>query len=152
MTEPTEPETADALAVRVGAAIRANDSASRALGIEIVEMREGYAQVRMQVRDDMLNGLGSCHGGMLFSLADSAFAYACNSRNQATVAAGCSIEFLAPVPPGTHLSAVAQERVLVGRRGVYDVTVSKDDGEVVATFRGISSRVKGEVIGATPLF
>jgi acyl-CoA thioesterase len=95
----------------------------------------------------MLNGLGSCHGGMMFALADSAFAFACNSHNEATVAAGCSIEFLQPVPPGAVLTAIAQERARVGRRGVYDVTLSDGAGRVVALFCGKSARVAGEVIG-----
>ena len=140
------------LAIRVGESMFANDSASRSLGMRIAEMREGYARVVMTVREDMLNGLGSCHGGMMFTLADSAFAFACNSRNEATVAAGCSIEFLRPVPAGAVLTAEAQERVLVGRRGVYDVTVRDQDGQAVAAFCGKSGRVQGEVIGAPPLF
>ena len=147
----TLPE-GDTLAIRVGESMFANDSASRSLGMRIVEMREGYARVVMTVREDMLNGLGSCHGGMMFTLADSAFAFACNSRNEATVAAGCSIEFLRPVPAGAVLTAEAQERVRVGRRGVYDVTVHDQDGQAVAAFCGKSGRVQGEVIGAPPLF
>lgn len=142
---PSQDE--DGLAREVGEAMFAHDTASKALGMSIEEIRPGYARLSMLVRADMLNGLGSCHGGMMFALCDSAFAFACNSRNQATVAAGCSIEFLAPVAPGSRLTAVAQERVLAGRRGVYDVTLTDAQGQVVAVFSGKSARVQGEVIG-----
>lgn len=152
MTDKSIKQNADRLAVQVGESMFSTDSASTSLGMNIEQMREGYARVSMRVRKDMLNGLGSCHGGIIFTLADSAFAFACNSRNQATVAAGCSIEFLRPVPPGALLIAEASERVLAGRRGVYDVLVRDQDGEIVATFCGKSGRVNGEVIGAPPLF
>lgn len=148
----TNQEKKDALARRVAESMFAADAASRALGMKIEEMREGYARLVMTVRPDMLNGLGSCHGGMMFSLADSAFAFACNSRNEATVAAGCSIEFLTPVPAGAILTAEAQERVLSGRRGIYDVLIREQNGAVVASFCGKSGRFKGEVIGASPIF
>ena len=88
--------SAEELAARVGEAMWARDSASQALGMTLEEVRPGYARVRMTVRSDMLNGHGTCHGGLVFALADSAFAFACNSRDVVTVAAGCSIEFLAP--------------------------------------------------------
>lgn len=152
MNNSSDSGDMDALARRVGEAMYAQDSASKSLGIRIAEMRAGYCRAVMTVRQDMLNGLGSCHGGMMFALADSAFAFACNSRNEATVAAGCSIEFLAPVPPGAELTAIAEERVVAGRRGVYEVMVRDQTGHVVAAFTGKSGRVKGEVIGAAPLF
>lgn len=135
-----------ALAWRVAESMRERDSASRALGMEILAMAAGEASVSMRIRDDMLNGHGSCHGGMIFSLADSAFAFACNSRNEVTVAAGCSIEFLSPGWPGQTLTAVAREQARSGRQGVYDVRVCNDNDEVVAVFRGKSTRIRGEVV------
>ena len=152
MSSKSPQHDGDDLARRVGQEMLARDTASKALGMELVEMREGYARLVMRVRPDMLNGLGSCHGGMIFCLADSAFAFACNSRNEASVAAGCSIEFLAAVAPGAVLTAEARERARSGRRGVYEISVSNEAGEIVALFCGKSGRVKGEVIGADPLF
>ncbi len=128
MNDPQVLDAGNELARRVAAAMFANDTASKALGMRIEEMRPGYARLSMIVRADMLNGLGSCHGGMMFALADSAFAFACNSHNEATVAAGCSIEFLQPVPPGAVLTAIAQERARVGRRGVYPDTLGSAAG------------------------
>ena len=137
----------EALAARVGEAMWARDSASQALGMTLEEVRPGYARLRMTVRGDMLNGHGTCHGGLVFALADSAFAFACNSRDVVTVAAGCSIEFLAPAREGDELVAVAQERSLEGRNGVYDVDVTRADGGVVATFRGRSAATRATVLG-----
>ena len=114
------------------------DDASRALGMELVDVGEGTAVVRMVVRDDMVNGHGMCHGGLVAALADSAFAAACNSREVATVAAGFDVSFLRPAGPGDVLTAVAGERSLQGRSGIYDVTVTREDGEVVAELRGRS--------------
>ena len=99
----------------------------------------------MVVRPDMVNGHQTCHGGMIFSLADTAFAYACNSYNLSTVASACHIDFLAPGREGDVLEAVAVERSAAGRTGVYDVTVSVVGGKTVALFRGKSYRIKGEV-------
>ena len=101
----------------------------------------------MTVRADMLNGHAICHGGFVFTLADSAFAFACNSYNLNTVANGCTIEFLAPAHEGDVLTAVAHERSQVGRNGVYDVDVRNQDAVMIAHFRGKSTRIKGEVIG-----
>lgn len=134
------PEEAAAAA---GAAMYARDAASQALGMALEEVREGYARLRMTVRADMLNGHGTCHGGLVFALADSAFAFACNSRGVTTVAAGCSIEFLAPAREGDELVAVAEERFLEGRHGVYDVGVRRADGSLVAAFRGRSAATRG---------
>lgn len=139
----------ETLAGRVGEAMWARDTASQALGMTLEEMRPGYARLRMTVRGNMLNGHGTCHGGLVFALADSAFAFACNSRDVVTVAAGCSIEFLAPSREGDELVAVAQERSLEGRNGVYDVDVTRPDGSVVATFRGRSAATRESVLGAT---
>jgi acyl-CoA thioesterase len=104
----------------------------------------------MPVRADMLNGHQTCHGGYLFTLADSAFAYACNSHNQNTVASACHIDFLAPAMEGDILEAEAVERSLTGRTGVYDVTVRTHAGKTIALFRGKSYRISGEVIDGQP--
>jgi acyl-CoA thioesterase len=138
------------LARRVADAMFAKDFASQSLGIRIEEMRPGYARLRMQVQQKMLNGYHICHGGMLFTFADSAFAFACNSRDEATVAAGCSIEFLRPVQEGEMLTAIAQERSLTGRTGIYDIDVLDAEGRPVAIFRGKSARVKGGVLETLP--
>ena len=130
----------------VGEAMYARDGASQALGMALEEVRPGYARLRMTVRPDMLNGHGTCHGGLVFALADSAFAFACNSRNVVTVASGCTIEFLAPAEEGDVLVAEAQERSLAGRNGVYDVDVRRDGGGLVATFRGRSAATRGRVL------
>jgi acyl-CoA thioesterase len=115
----------------------ASDAASRMLGIELVEYRHGWARTRMTVRDDMVNGHGMCHGGIVFSLADTAFACACNSWGPVTVAAGCDIVFVAPAGRGDVLTAEARVRARYGRNGVYDVTVTSGD-TVIAEFRGRS--------------
>jgi acyl-CoA thioesterase len=124
----------------------ARDRASQALGMSLEEVRPGFARVRMTVRADMLNGHGTCHGGIIFALADSAFAFACNSRDVVTVASSCAIEFLAPVREGDELVAEAQERALQGRNGVYDVDVRRAGEELVATFRGRSAATRGRVL------
>ena len=137
---------ADALATRVADAMFARDRASRALGMRIVRIGPGHAELAMTVRNDMVNGHALCHGGLVFTLADSAFAFACNSYNFNTVANGCTIEFLAPAHEGDVLTAVAHERSQVGRNGIYDVEVRNQDGVTVANFRGKSTRIKGEVV------
>jgi acyl-CoA thioesterase len=124
----------------------ANDACSKALGIDILEVRAGYARLRMSVRPDFLNGHQICHGGLMFTLADSAFAFACNSYNINTVAAGCSIEFLRPVHGGDVLTAEAVEQTLSGRNGIYDIRVTNRANETVAMFRGKSTQIKGTVI------
>lgn len=134
------------IAAAVGAAMYARDGASQALGMTLEEVRPGYARLRMTVRRDMLNGHGTCHGGLVFALADSAFAFACNSRDVATVASGCTIEFLAPAEEGDALVAEAQERSLEGRTGVYDVDVRLAEGRLVAMFRGRSAATRGRVL------
>jgi acyl-CoA thioesterase len=138
--------TVEETAAAVGEAMYARDRASQALGMALDEVRPGYARLSMTVREDMLNGHGICHGGLVFALADSAFAFACNSRDVLTVAAGCSVEFLAPAREGDALVAEARERFLEGRNGVYDVDVSRGDGELVATFRGRSAATRKRVL------
>lgn len=141
-------DSAVELARRVGQAMFDRDTASQGLGMRIEEIGPGSARLSMVVRHDMLNGHRICHGGFMFTLADSAFAFACNSRNEATVAAGCSIEYLRPVAEGETLTAIAQERVLSGRTGIYDITLVDSAGQPVALFRGKSARIKGEVLVA----
>jgi len=137
---------AQALAQRVADAMFARDRASQGLGMRITRVGPGHAELTMTVRGDMVNGHAICHGGFVFTLADSAFAFACNSYNMNTVANGCTIEFLAPAHEGDVLTAVAQERAQVGRNGVYDVEVRNQDGVTIAHFRGKSTRIKGEVL------
>jgi acyl-CoA thioesterase len=124
----------------------AADLASRQLGITLEEVAPGRAVARMRVTEEMIQGHGTCHGGYIFLLADSAFAFACNSHGPVAVAAACDVVFVAPVRLGDELVAEAEERVLFGRNGVYDVTVRRVTGEsagdVVAEFRG-RSRVVG---------
>jgi acyl-CoA thioesterase len=122
------------------------DACSQALGLVLLEVRPGYASMRMQVRPDFLNGHQICHGGLIFTLADSTFAFACNSYNINTVASGCSIEFLRPVPAGEELTAEAVEQTLSGRNGIYDIRVTNRAGEIVAMFRGKSAQIRGTVI------
>lgn len=137
---------AQELAEAVAGAMFAADRASQKLGMRIVAVRPGYAQLKMRVQPDMLNGHRMCHGGFIFCLADSAFAFACNTHNQTTVAAGCTIDYLAPAREGDELTAEAVEQAVMGRTGVYDVAVSNQKGERIAIFRGRSYRIKGEVI------
>ncbi|MYM70045.1 hydroxyphenylacetyl-CoA thioesterase PaaI [Pseudoduganella sp. FT55W] len=137
---------AQALAEAVAAAMFARDPASQALGMVIDAVAPGYARMSMPVRADMLNGHQTCHGGFIFTLADSAFAFACNSRNHVTVGAGCSIDYLAPGHEGDVLSATAVEQSLAGKSGIYDVKVSNQEGRTIALFRGKSHRISGSVI------
>ncbi len=140
------PQEAQALAQSVAAAMYARDRASQSLGMMIAAVGPGHAELTMTVRQDMLNGHAICHGGFVFALADSAFAFACNSYNLTTVASGCAIDFVAPAHEGDLLTAVAQERSVSGRTGVYDIEVTNQRGERVAFFRGKSYRIKGHVV------
>jgi acyl-CoA thioesterase len=137
---------AQALAESVAEVMWARDRATNALGMKIEEVRPGYARISMVVRGDMVNGHHICHGGLIFTLADSAFAYACNSYNKNTVASACNIDFLAPGREGDVLDAEAIEQSQAGRTGVYDVTVRDGAGKTIALFRGKSYRISGEVI------
>jgi acyl-CoA thioesterase len=134
--------SAQQVAERSAAAMWADDRASRALGLVLEEVGPGRATLRMTVRDDMVNGHAIGHGGLTFTLADSAFAFACNSYNRSTVAAGADIRFLAPTRLGDVLVAEAVERERSGRDGVYDVTVRCGD-VVVAEFVGRSKEIRG---------
>ncbi len=139
-------DAAQKLAEAVVEKMFAADAASQKMGMRVTAVRPGYARVEMKVLPEMLNGHATCHGGFVFSLADSAFAFACNSYNFATVAAGCSIDFLAPTYAGDYLVAEAIEQAALGRTGVYDVCVSNQRGERVALFRGRSHRIRGQFI------
>ena len=136
----------DDVARRSAEAMLAGDSASAGAGMELVEVGPGRATVTMTVRPDMVNGHDIAHGGYVFLLADTAFAVACNSYGQSTVAAGCDIEFVTPVRAGDLLRAEATERHRAGRSGIYDVSVVRDDGAVVAELRGRSRTVAGTLI------
>lgn len=120
-----------------------NDAASKYLGIEVLSVGPGTASLRMLIENRHLNGHGVCHGGFIFTLADSAFAYACNSYNQVTVAQQAAISFISPVHPGDSLTATAREVNRSGRSGIYDIEVVRTDGQVVAEFRGCSRTVRG---------
>ena len=138
--------SADSLAASIAHSMLASEGTGPAWGVEIEEAREGYARIRMTLRADMLNGHGIGHGGMIFSLADTAFAYACNSRNLRTVAAQASIVFLDAAREGEVLVAEAEEQALVGRSGVYNVRVRTEGGRVIAEFQGFSRSIGGQVI------
>jgi phenylacetic acid degradation protein PaaD len=134
------------LAERAVEALWRGDSASRQLGMSIEDCGPGRANVTMRIRSDMVNGHGICHGGLIFALADSAFAFACNSYGDNTVAASATIEFLLPAREGDELRAVASERWRRGRSGIYEIEVSNQNGDAVAIFRGRSHQVAGRLI------
>jgi len=141
---------AQRLAEAAAQALSARDRASDALGMKLIEVRPGYARMQMTVREDMVNLHGTAHGGLVFTLADSAFAYACNSHNKVAVASSCSIDFLRPAHLGETLTATAVEQALIGRSGVYDVRVENKRGELVALFRGKSAQIRGTVTEGAP--
>lgn len=122
----------------------ASDRASQALGMAITAIGPGTATLTMPVRDDMLNGHGICHGGMIFTLADSAFAFACNTYNQLTVAQSNQITYLTPGQAGDTLTAQATEVARIGRSGTYDVVIKGSNGQDIAVFRGLSRTIQGQ--------
>jgi len=135
------------LAARVGQGMFDVDVASRdTMGMQLVCCEPGRAVMRMEVKPLHLNGHQICHGGFIFTLADSTFAFACNSHNRVTVAAGCSIEFLKPGQLGDVLTCEGLEQVLQGRHGIYDMRVVNQRHEVVALFRGKSAQIQGTVV------
>lgn len=134
-------ETTDAAGEEAARALYATDRASQALGMKLVRAGAGIATVTMTVRADMTNGHGICHGGFIFALADSAFAFACNSHGLPTVAAGVAIDFVAPARLDEELTATAREQWLGGRTGIYDITVTGRGGKVLAFVRGRSHRL-----------
>ena len=137
LVDGTPDEPLD-VAVRCARAMWAADQASRRLGMQLGEVVPGHARLTVRVTEEMVNGHGTCHGGYLAVLADSAFAFACNTYDDVTVAAGFDISFTAPAYLGDELVAVAAERVRYGRNGLYDVTVTRSDGTVIAEYRGRS--------------
>jgi acyl-CoA thioesterase len=124
----------------------ADDEATRALGMELVSVEPGHAVLAMTVSQRMVNGHKTCHGGYIFTLADSAFAFACNTYNQRTVAQHCAVTFVNPARLGERLVARAMERQRAGRSGIYDVTVTREEGFIIAEFRGHSRTVEGELV------
>ncbi|WP_332689059.1 hydroxyphenylacetyl-CoA thioesterase PaaI [Bosea sp. (in: a-proteobacteria)] len=132
-------------AQRAAQVMWASDKASQALGMEIVSTGPGEAVLAMTISPDMTNGHGTAHGGFIFALADSAFAFACNSYGETTVAAHCSISYVRPGKAGARLVATAREVSRSGRSGIYDVRVSSD-GETIAEFRGHSRTIGGSFI------
>ena len=141
----TDPQQ---LAEQCAEAMFARDQASQKLGMKVISIAPGKAVLTMTVSEDMIQGHGSCHGGYLFTLADSAFAFSCNTYDKATVASGCSIDFMAGAKAGDVLTATAAEQSRGGRTGVYDITVTNQDGRTVALFRGKSYQVRGTVINS----
>ncbi|MGO3859326.1 MAG: hydroxyphenylacetyl-CoA thioesterase PaaI [Neisseriaceae bacterium] len=139
---------AQALAEATVASLQAKETLPGAMKMQLVDTRPGYARLSMAVADFMLNAHGMCHGGMIFSLADTAFAYACNNRNHNTVGAACTIDYTAPAFPGDVLQAEATETFMAGRTGVYDVVVTNQTGQLIALFRGKSHRIRGEVLAS----
>jgi acyl-CoA thioesterase len=135
-----------ARARRVAQAMFQRDRASQSLGMRIIGVRPGWARLAMRVRADMINGHGICHGGLVFSLADSAFAFACNSHNDSTVAAAASIDYLAAAREGDELTAEASELWRSRRSGLYEIAVANQRGERIALFRGRSHRIDGQVL------
>lgn len=132
-------------AERAAQAMWNKDSASPALGLKMENVDEGHAQLSLVVEKRHTNGHGICHGGVIFMLADTAFAFACNSRNQSTVAHHNAITYVAPARPGDQLMATATEVSLRGRNGIYDVTVVNQDNDLIAEFRGCSRAVRGHL-------
>jgi acyl-CoA thioesterase len=143
---PTSDAQTYRLAEQAAQALFAGDQASRNLGITIEEVRPGFARLRMAVRTDMVNGHGMCHGGIVFALADSAFAVACNTHNAVTVAAAASIDFLAPAHVRDELTAEARELWRSKRSGLYEISVSNQRGETIALFRGRSHCIGGQLV------
>lgn len=132
-----------ALARRCAEAMWANDRASHGLGMEIVDIGPGRASLTMTVRESMTNGQGICHGGFIFALADSTFAFACNTYGQRAVAQHCAVTFLRPAQLGDRLTAECVGRARAGRSGIYDVSVKRSDGTLIAEFRGQSRTIEG---------
>jgi acyl-CoA thioesterase len=139
---------AQLIAERSVDALYGRDRASQSLGMRVTAVRPGFAQVTMPVRADMVNGHGLCHGGLIFALGDSAFAFACNTYNEATVGAAANIDFLAGAHAGDTLTAEARELWRTRRNGLYEIVIFNGHGERVALFRGRSYRIDGPVLPA----
>ena len=141
-----QPKNGQAIAEAVRDRMFAEDAASRGLGMRVEAVGPGFSKLSMLVRPDMLNGFKTCHGGFIATLADSAFAFACNSHNEVTVASGIVVDFLAPVYKGDVLRAECHEVALTGRTGVYDITVTNQHGKTVVVMRGRSHTMKGKSV------
>jgi acyl-CoA thioesterase len=141
----TDRESAQALAERVGATMAARDGSSRFLDVALEEIRPGYARMAMTVTEGMLNGVGICHGGFTYTLADTTFAYACNSHDRMAVALACSVTYPNAARLGDRLTAECREVYTKGRNGTYDSIVTTQTGEVVAIFRGHCRIVDGRI-------
>ena len=137
---------ADKFAQDIARKMLSEEGTGPAWGVQYEDGGVGWAQISFIVKDDMLNGHGTIHGGMLFALADTALAYACNSRNNRSVAQQASIAFLSPVKAGEKVTATAREKALEGRSGVYNVNLTGEDGRIVATFQGLSRTIRGHII------
>ena len=147
---PTDTDaSAKQLAERCAAIMWEDDHAARGLGFELLDVGPGRARLRMSVRPNMVNGHGICHGGFIFTLADAAFSYACNSENQRAVAAGGDISFLAPAHIGDVLECLCRRQHQGARNGIYDSEVRTPDGRLIAVFRGRSTRITGQFFTAT---
>ncbi len=140
------PDNPDTQAEAVGRHMEAHDLAGRHLGLTLATIRPGCAEVVMTVRPDMVNGHGICHGGVTYTLADTAFAYACNARNEKSLALQCAIHYSAPAHVGDTLQATAQEIQASGKTGVYDVAIRNQHGQTVALFRGTAYNTRSPVI------
>jgi acyl-CoA thioesterase len=140
-------DAAQAQAEAIAKTLYSRDTAVVALGMTVLQIRPGFARIRMIVRSDMLNSQAICHGGLVFTLADTAFAYACNTQGKVTVAAAASIDFLLPSRAGDELCAEALECSRSKRSGVYDVSVRNQRGELVALFRGRSHQLNDSILG-----
>jgi len=143
MTASLSPQ---ALAEACAKSMWENDNASRHLGMELLSVAPGQATISMTVAETMTNGHGNCHGGYMFTLADSAFAFACNTYNQRTVAQHCSVTYIAPAFKGDRLTATAREVSRRGRGGIYDIAIINQEGEQIAEFRGHSRTIKGTLL------
>lgn len=138
------------IAQKIAAKFNSRRTLDKLLGIEFVSIDAGAAVMKLKLTEDMVNVYGSAHGGTIFALADAVFAYACNSRNIISVAAGCSIEYLAPAFPGDILTASGKFQGGRGRQGIYDIMITNQDDKLIATFRGKSHATKESVLGDTP--
>lgn len=141
-----KPKNGQAIAEAVRDQMFADDAASRGLGMKVEAVGPGYSKLSMTVQPLMLNGFKTCHGGFIATLADSAFAFACNSHNEVTVASGIVVDFLAPAYEGDALVAECHEVALTGRTGVYDITVRNQHGKTVVVMRGRSHTMKGKAV------
>lgn len=140
-----EQEQAD----KIAALFKSRRTLDKLLNIDFISIGAGTAVMRMKVTEDMVNVYGSAHGGAVFALADAVFAYACNSRNIVTVASGCAIEYLAPSFPGDILTASAKFQGGRGKQGIYDIMITNQNDQLIATFRGKSHSTKEQILGDT---